>query len=153
MSGRDPVRTAWTVGLVVVLLCAAFWGVLMYGELYAQSPRDVLTRRLCTPYKCSAYNGWGWSHLLLYVGFGLILPDHYLAFGAVGVAWESWEYLLSVTRCTQWDPVPSRCRPGEQPGDWWYAKFSDLVFNMVGYTVGSVAGNAIRGRPLLPEVF
>ena len=140
----DARRAAWTAGLVAVLLCAAAFGVLAYGATYARTPRDVLARRLCTPHWCSPWDGWGWTHLVLYFGLGLLMPGHYLLFGAIGVAWEGWEYALSATRCTRWDVLKS-CRPGEAPGEWWYAKWTDLVFNMLGYTAGSVLGLALRG--------
>ena len=146
----EQARVAWTVALVGVLLCAVVFGVVVYGAVYARTSSDVLARRLCTPGWCSPWDGWGWTHLLLYFGIGLLMPDHYLAFGALGVAWEGWEFLLSATRCTKWDFIPGQCRPGEQPGEWWYAKWTDLVFNMLGYTAGSVLGNMLRGRPLLP---
>jgi len=142
-------RRAWAVAVVVTLLLGTVVGVVVYGELFARTDRDVLARRLCAGHRCSSYDGWGWSHLLLYTAFGLAMPGHYLAFGALGVAWETWEYAMSATRCTRWD-VMGRCQPGELPGEWWYAKASDLVFNMVGYTLGSVGGHALRGEPLSP---
>lgn len=148
-----PAAAHWrwvAIAIVTVIMLASVVGVLWYGRAVSGGASDVLARRLCSDTYCHPeFRGWSWTHLLLYTAIGIAFPDHYLAALGVGVAWEGWEYFLSVTRCTPWDPFPGKCKPGQQPGDWWYARASDILFNMLGYTIGSVGGNAIRGRPLI----
>jgi hypothetical protein len=86
---------------------------------------------------------WSVSHLLLYMVFGLLIPNQHMSFLLAGAAWEVVEDMLSSDETTQLDDcktLDSRskimCKFSINDG-FWYAKWDDVLIDLLGYTIGS----------------
>lgn len=84
---------------------------------------------------------WSMSHVIMYMLYGFFLPNYHFAFLIIGTGFEIFEDMLASDKTTQLTDCTKNkssllCRFSVND-DYWYAKWDDIFFNMLGYTLGS----------------
>jgi|ETNvirnome_6_100_1030635.scaffolds.fasta_scaffold02491_7 hypothetical protein len=115
------------------------FGIISYSKYRCKNSNftDPLTRGSSI---CSFCDGWSISHFLFYMLLGYKFPKELVFTMILGLIWESVEW---ATSHTNWKILSSmrgvsQCNVGTDTiGDhWFYAKFSDLILNFLGFMIG-----------------
>lgn len=123
------------------LLCVLF--IVLYGAWLRWAGRpDVLERRLVE--QPAGLDGWGLAHVFFFGLLGFLYPRRHAQFLLVGVAWELIESLLGQTnlrcggsRLQLIGDTDAAGRPTGKEDAYWYGRSSDVLMDVVGYTLGS----------------
>ena len=138
---------------IVVVLAIVAYGALL--RRLGPGARDVLEKNIYSHPILQDVNGWTVLHFLFFGLLGVLFPGQYLQFFLVGYGWEVIETLIGQ------HPVRFRGRRlqlvGEADTDgnmtgaadaFWYGKESDVVADMFGYVLGSLAAERYWPNPL-----
>ena len=80
-------------------------------------------------------DGWSISHLLFFMFLGYLFPGEHLQYFMLGTIWEVLECALSGSPLDQWSQDMGLSVGADK--HFWYGKESDIIMNMLGYTIGS----------------
>ena len=128
--------------IICVILSVLAFLFIVYGHNYREQVQLYLKNEFFKLPK-SSIDYWSLSHLLLFGLFGFIIPNQHFSFLTIGVAWELFEDYLCNDRDTQL--VDCKIKENKQESFWcnglnddyWYANYSDIFSNIVGYVIGS----------------
>lgn len=124
--------------------------LIMIGHVYRDSLQSTLKQKVMTLPEADV-DLWSVSHILFYMACGFIIPNYPITFLGIGVGFEMFEDFMSADDNTQLANCKQSCdangckRPntlwcnGVQDG-YWYGKWDDVLFNVLGY----IAGSSIR---------
>ena len=124
-------------------MCALIF--IIVGHYYRDKIQLRLKKELFV-YSEDSLDLWSVSHFVLFFLFGVFEPNKHLTFFNIGICFEILEDMLSSDKTTQLCDCMHQeknnvlqntlfCN-GYNDG-YWYAKFSDVFVNLVGYTCGS----------------
>ena len=93
---------------------------------------------------------WSITHILLYLCIGFLKPNKALEFMFLGIGFEVFEDYMASNKVTQL----VNCYQGKMSFwcnntdllNYWYAGFTDVFFNMLGYTIGEFFGRFVRSH-------
>lgn len=143
----DFIDAYWYAIILVLIICSLLFIIL--GHEYRDQIQSVLKKTFVN-LPADTIDWWSISHFVIYAIFGFVKPGYPLTAFTFGAAFELFEDYMSSDAGTQladcvnepFNPDGSRrlwCN-GRQD-DYWYAKHSDVFWNLFGY----VTGQAIRG--------
>lgn len=127
--------------IIMIILSLVF---IMFGHIYREQVQQVLKNDLLVIPEIHM-DWWSVSHFVLFMLIGFIIPGRHLEFIATGALFEMIEDFLSSDKNTQLVD----CSDPKQPNgkrkiwcngfqhDYWYGKWDDIIFNSVGYIIGS----------------
>jgi len=129
------------VALYVVVVLA----IILYGWFIRRNRlRDPLARQIYFHPLCQDLDGWSATHLLFFATLGVLFPGKYLQFLVVGVGWEVIETILgqnelkvSGHRLQLMGDQDEDGNPTGKQDAYWYGRCSDILVDVVGYTLGS----------------
>lgn len=128
-----------------IFICVALAVLSMMFILYGHRNREVVQLTLKKDFAklpATTVDWWTVSHLVLYAVFGFLIPNYHTTFFFIGVAFEVIEDMLSsdentqLVKCDRDKKRHIMCR-FSQNDDYWYGKWDDVFFNLLGYTIGS----------------
>lgn len=141
------IDTYWYAIILVLIIVSLLF--IMIGHAYREQIQSVL-KRTFVHLPADTIDWWSIAHYALFAIFGFIKPGYPLTALTFGAAFELFEDYMASNSCTQLaDCVKYPTNPdgterfwcsGRQD-DYWYAKHSDIFWNLFGY----VSGQAIRG--------
>lgn len=119
--------------------------IVLYGFiLRATKSRDILGQRIYTHPLLQDIDGWSISHFLFFGLLGVLYPGQHLQFFLVGFGWEVIETLLGQykfgmtgSRLQLIGEQDEEGRPTGNDDAYWYGKESDVVVDVLGYSLGS----------------
>lgn len=129
-----PIRLA----IAITIICILF---IVFGHANRESVQAKLQRPIAK-LPASEVDYWSISHFMLFAIYGYLIPGYPLTFLSIGVLWEMTEDMLSsskntkLTDCKQCSNLNSILCNGYEDG-YWYGKWDDIIFNTLGYLVGS----------------
>lgn len=131
--------------LLVVLLMTISMVFIIFGHCYPQKVQSKLKAPLLF-LPATSLDWWSLTHFVLYFLFGLIKPNYHLTFLLIGMSFECVEDWLASNQSTQLvncaaESYISKLWCIRKDGDYWYAKWDDVVINVLGYTLGSSVAN------------
>lgn len=123
------------------------FGIISYSKYRCKNPNfvDPLTRGSSI---CSFCDGWSISHFLFYMLLGYKFPKELVFTMILGIMWEgvewatsrtNWKILSSmrgVSQCNVSGEGSTEERTDTIGDHWFYAKFSDLILNFLGFMIG-----------------
>jgi hypothetical protein len=126
-------------------ICAALTIIslvfIVFGHKYRESVQLALKKELIR-LPGTTIDLWSVSHLLLFMVFGMLIPNRHMSFLLAGAAFEVVEDMLSSDESTQLDDCKTldrskiMCKFSINDG-YWYAKWDDVFIDLLGYTIGS----------------
>jgi len=133
--------TVPSVALYVVCIIA----IIAYGAHIRRSKTpDFLARRIFHHPICQDIDGWSISHFLFFGALGVLFPGRHLQFLLVGTGWEVVETVLGQNRVEvsgqRLQLIGDQDVTGRPTGDgdaYWYGKESDILVDILGYSIGS----------------
>lgn len=121
--------------------------LLTYGFYRCKSPEkeDILEKEYILD-----LDGWSFSHVIFFliVGYNFPTKKYLIASFILGIIWELIELILSMMNYQSGDRRSRRERyhslfnctnvntHKNEEGKWWYAKWSDLIMNLLGLIIG-----------------
>jgi hypothetical protein len=132
-------------GMVIIVVLLVFSGVfIIVGHKYRDQVQLVLKKNFAN-LPDDNIDGWSISHLVLYAIIGFIKPNYHLTAFTIGAVFEVFEDYMAADKNTQ---LVNCSEPFKENGtrkffcngrqdDYWYAKHSDIFWNLLGYTIGS----------------
>ena len=132
-------NNALSICTALSILALAF---IVFGHKYKDQVVQRTLTKAIVELPGTTVDFWSVSHLLLFMAFGLVLPNRHVPFFLVGITWEVAEDIISAdetTRlgdCKTHDKSKVMCKFSINDG-YWYAKWDDVFFNLIGYTIGS----------------
>lgn len=109
--------------IVIISFCLIY----TYGNfLEKYEIPDILQKKFAN---CQGCDGWGLSHVILYIILGYLFPDKHFLFMLLSVIWEFVETYLGIH-------LKSFKNKNKSDDAWWYGRVSDIACNLVGYTIG-----------------
>jgi len=117
--------------LFINLGCAAW--IFAYGKYRRDHPefKDPLHTKVFWDFDL-----WSVTHLCFHAFIGFNFP-HMLYFSMfTGVAWELFEFFYGKFQPEFLSEIGGKPDSTQGQGMWWYAKWSDLVVNFVGFMIG-----------------
>jgi hypothetical protein len=129
----------------VALYIVAIILIILYGYFLRKTKtKDILAKRIYHHPICQEIDGWSITHLVFFGLLGFLYPGHYLQFLAAGIIWEVIETGLGQNRFEvsgkRLQLIGEQDDEGNSTGKkdaYWYGKESDIVVDVVGYTIGS----------------
>ena len=143
MSFTEILDRYW-VPIVIVLIVFALVFI-MVGHEYRDEIQSVLKRKYLDLPK-DDIDRWSLSHLFLFMLIGFIKPNYHLTAFTVGAVFEVFEDYMASDVHTQLADCTNPIEPSTnkrkffcngRQDDYWYAKHSDVFWNLFGYTIGS----------------
>ncbi len=128
---------------IVVLLLTCIIMIFIYGYyLRSTKTSDILGHKFYDSKLISGIDGWSITHFLFFFLIGILYPNHHLAALSAGTAWEYTEQYLGTNKVkisgTRIKLVGDIDSDGNYNDDsYWYAKTSDIIVNIFGYSIGS----------------
>jgi hypothetical protein len=117
---------------------------ILVGHIFEENIQKYLQYSI---YKNDSFNfdGWSFLHFILYFCFGFVKPGYTFTLFTAGVMFEIFEDGKSsdnntqLLDCTNLDIKKSLigsvyCKGSDN--SYWYGKFDDIVFNLLGYITG-----------------
>lgn len=155
-GGNDAFCTDSTIVCIALFVLAMFF--IIIGHYHPERVQKVLKGSFFEIPK-STVDYWSLSHLVLYACAGYLVPGKHFEFMILGAAFEAVEdYLASnentiLVDCVQkadtswWCNKTSRgsaqndgphdtSTPPDTSESYWYSNSSDILVNMIGYTLG-----------------
>ena len=143
MGFTDFLDKYW-IPIVIILIILALVFIIV-GHEYRDEIQSVLKKKYFDLPK-DDFDRWSLSHMLLFMVIGFVKPRYHLSAFTAGAAFEVFEdYMASdghtqLADCT----IPIDSKTGNRKffcngrqDDYWYAKHSDIFWNLLGYTIGS----------------
>lgn len=130
--------------LIIAILLTLSCIFIVIGHKYRDQVQLVLKKNFAD-LPSDNIDGWSISHLALYAIIGFIKPNYHLTAFTVGAGFEVFEDYMAADKNTQLvdckEPYDEKGKKkffcnGRQD-DYWYAKHSDIFWNLLGYTLGS----------------
>jgi uncharacterized integral membrane protein len=132
-------KHALSICAALTILALVF---IVFGHKNRESVQLALTKKL-VGLPATTVDLWSVSHLLLFMAFGLLIPNRHVSFLLAGATWEIVEDMLSSDETTQCDDCKTpdsrskiMCKFSINDG-YWYAKWDDVLVDLLGYTIGS----------------
>lgn len=128
------------VYVIILTLIGLAMLFIITGHTYRDQIQSVLKNTLITMPR-DTIDYWSISHFVLFGLFGFLKPNHHLTAMTVGVLFELFEDNMASDENTQL----TDCKKNKLTNFWcnglqddyWYAKASDVFWNLFGYTIGS----------------
>ncbi len=135
--------------IIVVLV------IIMYGYFLRKTKtQDQLAKRIYHHPICQEIDGWSISHFLFFGFLGFLYPGHHFQFLTVGILWEIIETGLGQNNLEvsgkRLQLVGEQDSDGNSTGNdsaYWYGKESDIVMDILGYSIGSAAAEKYWPNP------
>jgi hypothetical protein len=125
------------IGLLVLVVLI----IILYGQLveFLQTP-DKLVSKFYE--NCHSCDYWAITHLSFFFALGLMYPGHHLRFLTYGVIWEGIEnsagrIKLGKNKFVNLFGGWGKKSTNSEESEWWYGRMGDIVWNTIGYSVGS----------------
>lgn len=143
------IDTYWYAIIIVFIILSLIF--ICIGHIYREQVQLVL-KKTFVELPPDTIDWWSISHFALFAIFGFVKPGYPLTATAIGAGFEVVEDFLSSDKTTQLCDCsePFYAGPDGTPrkkfwcnglqDDYWYAKHSDIFWNMLGY----VTGQAVR---------
>ena len=116
------------------ILCVLI--IFMYGNYRCNNPehKDILQ----TSVSIWDLDGWSISHFLFFLFIGSQFPEkNYLLVAVIlGILWELFEHYYGEKRPGWLGGDCKKLATDNEDGNWWYAKFSDIIMNILGLLIG-----------------
>lgn len=143
MTGFSPIYTnikdvtISDYGLLVMCVIT----IIIYGQILDRFnyESDLLTKKFNKG--CRDCDYWGVMHFFFFLGLGILFPGHHIRFMSYGILWEFIEGYAGSVQSGKglinlfggWGTK----NKNSVAKDWWYGRMGDIVFNVIGYSVGS----------------
>ena len=131
---------------IVIVLCIASLTFIMVGHEYRDQIQSLLKQKYVDLPK-DDIDRWSLSHLFFWMIIGFIKPGYHMTTFTIGAGFEIFEDYMAADHNTQLaDCKSTPIDPGTgkrkffcsgRQDDYWYAKHSDVFWNLFGYTIGS----------------
>jgi hypothetical protein len=125
---------------IVVIIIIIIYGII----LRKRKTPDLLATPIYNHPICQEIDGWSISHLFLFMILGLLFPGCYFQFFTAGILWEIIETVLgqnetkiSGKRIQLIGDQDENGVSTDKKNAYWYGKESDILMDMIGYTIGS----------------
>ena len=129
---------------IVSLLIACIILIFLYGYIIRSTKtKDHLETEFYNSNLLPNIDGWSVTHFVFFCALGILYPNHHLTALMAGIGWEYIEQFLGTNKI-----IISGKRVklvGEQKSDgtydddaYWYGKSSDMVVNILGYSIGNI---------------
>jgi len=123
---------------LMMLLMSGCVLIFIYGSYRCKNPdfKDPLEKQI----GIGKLDGWSVTHFTLFLIAGYIFPDHYILALTMGCGWELFENYYGENR-PGWlggygDCPEALASDKNDDGNWWYGKWTDILMNTMGFTVG-----------------
>lgn len=135
----------YAIGIVIVMIILALVFICI-GHIYRQQIQMAMKHEF-VKFPATTVDWWTISHILFFAVAGFVIPGFHVTAFMVGALFEVIEDMLSSDRTTQ---LADCMTPDKNDkfmcwfsinDDYWYGKWDDALFNLLGYSIGS----AIRG--------
>lgn len=117
--------------------------IILYGSYRCRymTSADPITYCPTTGVLCNFIDGWGILHMLLFGILTYFYPHRWFELFILGVLWEGLECIAS-----EHPFYITKCREIHKSSQWWYGRWSDIVMNSIGITIGyNIARRIIDG--------
>lgn len=123
--------------LIICIIVIILYGQVIERVAHATGP-DKLTGKFA---KCDGCDYWGVLHTLFFGLLGFLFPNRHLKYIAIGALWEIIEGYIGCVNSGSvfinlfggWGKITK----DSPKRDWYYGRMSDVVFNTIGYSIGS----------------
>jgi len=112
--------------IIPIIFIALYW----YYRCHNRPYKDPLEISII-----SDLDGWSITHIIFFMILGYNFPNTFILSIIIGILWELCEYTLGKNRI----PLLEECynlSTDKQDGNWWYAKWSDVLLNIIGFLIG-----------------
>jgi hypothetical protein len=139
--------------IIIAILLILSLVFIIIGHKYRDQVQLVLKKTFVNLPE-DTIDGWSLSHMALFAIIGFIKPNYYLSAFCFGAVFEVFEdYMASdkntqLVDCSQPFNIDGKRKffcNGRQD-DYWYAKHSDIFWNLLGYTVGSAIRTTVFAK-------
>jgi hypothetical protein len=124
--------------VTVYVICVIV--IIAYGFLLSRlKTRDYMAERVLekVPEVDARLDWWSVSHLLFFGLLGVLYPGKHLQFLVVGALWEVIESAAGSPKSPLAKWMGQNMENNQAASGYWYGRLSDVLMDMVGYTVGS----------------
>lgn len=138
----------------VAIFIVAVIVIILYGHyIRTTQTKDILETKIIDHPSCPGFDGWACTHFFLFLGVGILFPNHHLQAVIVGLGWEGIEHLLGTTNIEMSgkrlqligdqdeDGRPIVQKAGDPPKYWYGRPVTDTAFDVVAYCIGSAIGS------------
>jgi len=147
----------YPIQIIVALLVLCFILILI-GEIYRKDLYASMNRPYFTV-QAFDVDSWSIAHFMLYMAIGFVVPNYPLSFLILGIGWEVLEDVLATDKNTKLvnclndkDGLHKKIMCNSPLNGFWIADFDDLLFNMVGYLIGSAIRTSIVGYDISVDI-
>lgn len=116
--------------ITLMIICIAL--IFIYNVIVRVTGTDVLSTPICDNAVFQKIDGWSVTHLVFFMVLGILYPDHYASALVAGIAWEGVEVGIGKV-----EMMMDKKKTHGYGKTFWYGRGSDIIMDMIGYTIGS----------------
>lgn len=133
----------------IIIYFSSLFVIYGYDQL---AEKDILNNKITTK-SILGSNGisyWAFSHLIMYMILGYLLPNHFIILTIVGIVWELFETVVGyLTMPKDIKKEGKRKITGEENIEymnWWSGSIKDIIFNTIGFLIGYTLNKTIKNK-------